>query len=119
MKKMNIWDSIVFAIVLRICACIVGFVRVGRPLVCGICMVVTVLLYVYLRKGNRHPYHFIAAMAITHCVVMALLVIVDRFCMPYFNLWPYLEKSLVGYMGIILLGDIVITKMINSKKPSA
>ena len=109
--SMNIQDSIVFAIILRVCICFIAFVRVGKPLFIGIAIAVTALLYIYLRKGNKRPYVFIATMAVTHCITMALLVIVDRFVTSHFVPWFDLEMILAGYMAVILIGDIVITKI--------
>ncbi|MBE6639378.1 MAG: hypothetical protein E7616_08020 [Ruminococcaceae bacterium] len=109
--KMNIKDSIVFAIVLRVCICFVAYARVGKPLFMGIAIAVTAMLYIYLRKGNKQPYVFIATMAVTHIITMALLVISDRFVTSHFMLWPDWEMILAGYMAVILIGDIVITKI--------
>lgn len=115
--KMNISDSIWYSIIMRFLFTLAVLARVGQLLFFGIGIAVTVVLYAYLRKGNRRPLVFIATMAITWCTISALLLILDL----AFSLWLVFWQSelvLAGYLAVILLCDLIITKIIKSRKPS-
>ncbi len=116
-KEMNIGNSVLFAFVLRFALLFVALVRVGKPFFMAIAIVVTLLLYFNFRKRKRRPIYFIATMAITHCIFaafieIACLVMKSRIVPPNF------ELVLAGYVAVILLCDLIIIKIIKSRKPS-
>ncbi len=112
--RLDLTDSIIFAAVLHICAWFVVMARVGKPIFLAGVVVVILSLYLYLRKGNKHPMRFVLTMAVVHVFAAALLIAMDL--LSKVNFWRHLEPYLIMDMVILWVCDLMITQIIRRIK---